>query len=538
MLVIGFLLIGQLCHTSGWIDIPIIPQYDIAGMYGGGMTFSLPFFGEADDPMDFTMVFRYGFLGRGEFSLAMYTPTTYSLSFSYLLSKEEGNKPAFFGGIDDISYDTHVSTIGRKGETGFIEERNYHLINNGRPWELFSTYVGMQKSLSQYFDFVLGLGRGRFVGYAKRSHLFNTDLFVIGDEYREKDHSWWAFAVFFGGAIKIPTIGLELIAEIDGRDGNAGIKYHHKYFTGTFALTKCEHFWSPRPYSPRITFAVEVDNRFLLEGPKVGSIECVVRDFTTKEFLADAVVDIKEVNKRYKAKGGTFTLSLPATNYTITVSKPYYVDYIAKITVKPGVKSKLIFNLKKTEEALRREVAFREKQKNIKNYFEQGKIYYGEGNLVQAKQAFEMVLALDPDHAEAKTYLTKLETRRAELIAVYAAEARSREKAKDLTKALEYWQKVLALDPQNTEAKTAVANLKKKIAAAKKPPTKPPTKQEMTKAQIEALYKKGVSYFTSEKYEQALKTFKQVLAADPGHKGAKDYKKRTEARLKVLKGGG
>jgi len=546
MIIVAFFLIGELCHTSGFIDIPTVPQYNISGMYGGGLTFSFPFTtndpdptdDEKPDPMDFTMVFRYGLAGRAEISLAMYTPVTYALSFSYLITPEKNNNPAFFCGVDDISYNTHLSTIGMQGETGFIEEKNYHLKCNGRPWELFSTYIAMQKSFAPVFNLVVGLGRGRFVGYGPRSHIFNTDLFVLGEEYMTRSHSWWAFGIFFGGSIKAGPV--ELIAEIDGRDGNAGIKYHHKYFTGTLAITKCEHFWSPEPFSPRFTLGVEATNRALMEGPRVGSIECVIRDYTSKQPLVGAVIDIKEMNKRYKTKGSTFSLSLPVGNYTIAISKPNYEDYMAKISVKKGMKSKLIFNLKKTEEGRKKELALLEKEKNIKASFEKGKIYYSEGNLNEAKAAFQAVLSLDPSHKGAQDYLAKIEPRRKELISVYSAEARSRTQAKDYAKAIEFWNKVLGLDPANSEAKTAVANLKKKMAPPKKPSggTKPPVAKKPTKAEINALYKKGVSYFTSEKYSEALKIFKQVLALDPNHAGAKDYKKRTEARLKILQGGG
>ncbi|HEC77819.1 MAG TPA: hypothetical protein ENI34_01580, partial [candidate division WOR-3 bacterium] len=182
MIIVAFFLIGELCHTSGFIDIPTVPQYNISGMYGGGLTFSFPFTtndpdptdDQEPDPMDFTMVFRYGLAGRAEISLAMYTPVTYALSFSYLITPEKNNNPAFFCGVDDISYNTHLSTIGMQGETGFIEEKNYHLKCNGRPWELFSTYIAMQKSFAPVFNVVVGLGRGRFVGYGPRSHIFNT----------------------------------------------------------------------------------------------------------------------------------------------------------------------------------------------------------------------------------------------------------------------------------------------------------------------------------------------------------------------------
>lgn len=542
MLIITFFLIGELCHTSGFIDIPMVPQYDIHGMYGGGLMFSLPIFNEDPnsnddnpvDPLDFTMVFRYGFAERGEVSISMYTPTTYALSVAYLLKEEQGNRPAFFCGIDDISYNTHLSTIGMKPEKGFLEEYNYHTYFGGRPPEIFSVYIAMQKSLHPVFNIVFGLGRGRFIGYGPRSHIFNTDLFVLGEDYKKGNHSGWAFGAFFGGSVKFP-FGLELIAEIDGRDGNAGIKYYHKYFTSTLAITKAEHFFGTRPWSPRLTFGVEFSNRFMFETPELGIIECVIRDITSKQLVQDPVIDIREINKRYRAKGGTFSMNLPAGSYTFTIIKPDYEDYIAKISIKPGIKTKLVFNLKKTEEALAIEKALLDKEKNIQTYFSQGRIYYAEGNLNEAKKAFDMVLSLDPSHTEAKDYLAKLGTKSAELIAVYRAEALLRTQGKDLTKAIEYWQKVLDLDAQNTEAKNAISTLQKQIAAAKKP-DKP--KKDITKKQIESLYKKGVLYFTAEKYDQAFKYFKQVLAHDPNHKGAKIYKKRTEARLKVLQGGG
>lgn len=555
MILITFFLIGELCHTSGFIDIPTVPQYDMPGMLGVGLTFSLPFYTEnpnpddsivVPDPKDFTVTIHYGLGGRAELALSMYTPSTYALSASYLLKKEHGSAPAIFVGIDDISYKTHISTIGADEETGFLEEKGYYFGGGGRPPEIFSAYVAMQKSLGPYTNLVLGLGRGRFVGYGKRSHIFNTDFFVLGDDYTTEEHSSWAFGLFFGGSIRFP-FGLELIAEIDGRDGNAGIKYHHKHFTTTLAITKAEQFWGDKPFSPRFTLGLEANNRFALERPKTGSLECVIRDATSQKLLPSSMVDIKEINRRTEAKSGVLIMDVPPGNYTVTVSNQKYKDYIAKVSVKPEVRTKLVFNLKKTEEALREEAALQEKEQNIRNYFEQGKIYFSEDNLDEATAAFTMVLSLNSEHQGAKDYLDKIEPRRAELVAKFTKEAKSRTKANDFTKAIESWQKVLELDAKNEEAKKAIADLREKVAAAKKPskptkPTKPkaPTKPKeptATAEEIQALYKKGVSYFTAENYDAALKLFKQVLALDPKHAGAKDYKKRTEARIKILKGG-
>lgn len=545
MLLLTFFLIADLSRTSGFIDIPRAPQYNVSGIFSGTIMYSLPMYSTDDDdgdPTDYNVVFRYAFAKRGEIALAMFTPTTYVASISYVIIKERGGIPAIFGGIDDISYSTYISTVGRNDTTGFLEEKNYARYCNGRPPELFSAYIAMQKSLGSFFNVVIGLGRGRFVGYGARSHIFNTDLLVLGDNYKTDDHSGWAFGTFFGGSLTFP-FGLELIAEMDGRDGNVGIRYNHKYFSTTFAITKVEHFGDRRPFSPRYTFGLEISNRGRRKAPTPGAIECIVQDMTSKKSLRNAMVDIREINKRYRAPAGTFNLNLPAGNYTITVSKPDYVDYIAKISVKPGVKTKMIFNLKKTAEALQRDMAMREKEQNIKNYLEQGRLYFSKEDFDNATTAFEIVLSLDPDNAEAKEYLATIKQKREQLIAYYAANARSRAQAKDYTKALEFWQNVLDLDPDNTEAKTAIANLNAQIAATKKPAPKPKPKpkpkvtKKATKGEIEALFKKGVSHFTAERYDDALKVFNQVLALDPNHSGAKEYKTRTQARIEALKGG-
>lgn len=550
MMVLVLFLCGQLCHTSQFIDIPTAPQYDVPGMFGASIAFSVPFSTDdpnpddlnEPDPADFTATLRYGFGGRTEVSLSLYTLTTYSLSVAHLLARETKRSPAFFVGLDDITYNTHVSTIGRGDTVGFIEEKNYAIKNGGRPAELLSAFVAMQKKLGQYFNIVIGLGRGRFVGYGPRSHIFNTDFFVLGDDYKIEEHSPWAFGIFFGGSLRLP-VGIELIAEMDGRDGNVGMKYHHRLGTLTLAIGKAEHFGSPAPYSPRFTAGVEMNNRAMLEKPDLGSIECVIRDGTTDEVLTGATVTIKETNRRYTAPEGTFFLELKPGTYTMTVSRTDYTEYLAKITVKPDVKSTLVFKLKKTQAALQREAAEQEREASIRTYLEQGKIYYAEDNLNEAEAAFKMVLSFAPGHEDAVKYLADVELRRTALITEYAQEARTRTQSKDYTGAIVYWQKVLDLDPNNSEARTELAAVQAQRATpAPKPKPKPKAPTQVTKKttgqQLTELYNKGVSLFTQEKYDEALKIFKQVLALAPNHLEAQDYKGRTEARLKILRGGG
>jgi Tfp pilus assembly protein PilF len=547
--LISTVLISYLAGTSGFVNIPTASQYDVPGLFGVGFAYSLTMISDdpdptdaiEPDPSDYNMFLRYGLMGRGEIALSMYTTNTYALSFNYTIIKE-GTGPALFFGIDNITYAKYVSSLGSGDSVGFLEEVGYTTESGGRPPEMLSAYLGIQKTFGKIFNVVLGLGRGRFVGYGERSHIFNTDLFVLGADYTTEEHSAWAFGLFFGASLRFP-FGLELMAEMDGRDASVGVKYHNKYVTPVFAITKVEQFGDRSPFSPRIAMGIEATTRFIHDKPKFGAIECVIQDVTTRQLLTNATVEIIEMNKRYAATGGTFSLGLQAGNYTITVSKPDYVDYVAKVNVKPDIRSKLVFNLHKTEAALRLEAAAHERTSNIRTHLEQGKIYLSEGNLAQAKSAFETVLSMDPANAEAQDYLNRVEVRRAQLIEYHSAEARKRTQAKDYTRAIQSWQQVLALDPENTTATNAIAELRKTTTTTAKPPAKPakpsqPAKPQVSEAEIENIYKRGVSLFTSERYDEALNVFKQVLALNPNHVGAKEYKRRTEARLKILRGSG
>ena len=548
--ILSFFVVTYLAGTSGFINIPTANVYDMSGTWGLGFAYSSSMYSEdpdptddlEPDPADYNIFIRYGFGGRGEIAVSMYRPTAFALSFSYVIVRS-GKGTSLFAGIDDITYATHISSLGTGDTVGFLEEIGYTIESGGRPAELLSAYIGMQQTFGKTFNIVIGLGRGRFVGYGERSRYFNTDYFVLGDEYKTEEHSAWAFGLFLGASLRFP-FGLELMVEMDGRDAGLAMRYHNKYVTPTIALTKVEQFGDDRrPFSPRLTFGIEATNRFMLDKPEVGTIECVIQDNTSKELLTNSIVELSELNKRYTASGGTFSLNLPAGGYTIIVKRTDYVDYKAKINVKPEVLSKLVFNMQKTEEALQLEQASREREASIRNHLEQGKIYFSEGNLTQAKAAFEMVLSLDPGNVEAQESLGALELRRANLIAYYSSEAKKQTQAKRYTQAIQSWQQVLSLAPDHTEAKNAVAELRKLTSAPANPPAKPtkpsePAKPRVSAAEIENLYKRGVSLFTSEKYDEALNVFKRVLALNPNHVGAKEYKKRTEARLRVLRGSG
>jgi hypothetical protein len=76
-------------------------------------------------------------------------------------------------------------------------------------------------------------------------------------------------------------------------------------------------------------------------------------------------------------------------------------------------------------------------------------------------------------------------------------------------------------------------------AAVEKPKAaapKPAASAKLSADQITDLYKTGVKQYMNEEYDQAVKTFQQLLKSDPGHAKAKDYLAKAKDRLKKIKG--
>jgi hypothetical protein len=72
------------------------------------------------------------------------------------------------------------------------------------------------------------------------------------------------------------------------------------------------------------------------------------------------------------------------------------------------------------------------------------------------------------------------------------------------------------------------------IIKPEKPRIKKLEKPPISPDEIEKIFKKGVEHFIAQEFDTALKLFDQVLILDPNHKRAREYKKRTLARIRIL----
>lgn len=75
------------------------------------------------------------------------------------------------------------------------------------------------------------------------------------------------------------------------------------------------------------------------------------------------------------------------------------------------------------------------------------------------------------------------------------------------------------------------------VAGKPKPARSPaPKAPGLSPEEVAGLYKTGVRQYMSEEYDKAAATFKKVLAADPGNTKARDYLKKSQERLKKIRG--
>lgn len=133
--------------------------------------------------------------------------------------------------------------------------------------------------------------------------------------------------------------------------------------------------------------------------------------------------------------------------------------------------------------------------------------------------------ALDLDPAN-KTALAGLEKGRSKLkstISALVASGKTALDKGDFKTAKTSFDKVLALDPYNTEAKSALQRLDKiRLAGAKS-------------GDENQLYLRGIELYTKGKYAEAVSTWQQVLMLSPSHAKAKMNIEKAQRKLKKIK---
>ncbi|MGC8894206.1 MAG: tetratricopeptide repeat protein [candidate division WOR-3 bacterium] len=122
-----------------------------------------------------------------------------------------------------------------------------------------------------------------------------------------------------------------------------------------------------------------------------------------------------------------------------------------------------------------------DKGQEVSELMKKGVSFYSKGDYFKAEAKFKEVLALDPQNTEAKDYLAKSEKARKDKAADYLRKADAARARGDYGRAVDAYQKALEYEPSNPDATKGLAETKANAAKA--------ASEHLTSGK--ALYKKG-----------------------------------------------
>lgn len=239
LLLLSSVAHSDLNRTTGLIDIPIagvLPH----GVVRSGVSIS---FSEDSPEREENFNLSLGLFNRIEISLDVLSRKAVEGNLVCKVLEEGVVRPAAAIGIWDITRKEHVSDPGFDSNA-YADELAY---GENRPRELLSGFCVLSKSIVPRVRLHMGLGRGKFVGWGPRSkhfHLGNQPNSAVG---------------LFAGLDAEVLPGLQLVGELDGRDGSLGIGYLSRWFQVNLAITKLEHFiFNSSEHSPRLVVGTSV----------------------------------------------------------------------------------------------------------------------------------------------------------------------------------------------------------------------------------------------------------------------------------------
>uniref|UniRef100_A0A7C3N677 Tetratricopeptide repeat protein n=1 Tax=candidate division WOR-3 bacterium TaxID=2052148 RepID=A0A7C3N677_UNCW3 len=520
LIVLVFISIYPFANKNGLLDIPTA-EIQKNGEFSFGIDFSLSSALANDNvPFTYNLFFSYGLFDLVDISLNMLTYKDYSFDVQYNFLKSKGNLPSVSAGIRNITYRKYIDEGGGGSDPSSGLSDNQYLL---RSQDWFSFYVVTTKDFNKYGKYTLGIGRGEFVGFGRGKYLSTSILF---DEQSLSGGANDFMFSFFGGA-EIPIVyGLSFLGDVTGRNVNLGLKYNLKDLNLLFGLTHAELFTSGDPtLKPRM----EINANYTINfgGPKkesMGTLIVNVVDATTDKLL-DATLTFEESNiQPISLTGGYKKIQIKPGKYTLKIESNGYKWQKRIFTVSSGITTELNVKLNKKNDT--------EKINHDKaiQLAKDAKTLLNKGDIVGALSKLNEAIKLSPDDPTVLAYMQEANTKKQQMIKTYRENALSYE-AKGWTKsAISEWNNLLLLDPNNSEAKNHLDELKKE---QKKEEQKTVEKPKETKPaqNPNKLYEEGYAAYLAGDYKTAVAKFEAVLKIDPNHKNAAKYLEKAKKRL-------
>ncbi len=148
----------------------------------------------------------------------------------------------------------------------------------------------------------------------------------------------------------------------------------------------------------------------------------------------------------------------------------------------------------------------------IETYLEQARSFYDKEYYPAALDMLELIFEIDPVHASARRLEQQIQSDMSEAIAANLASASRAAEQGDAVRAIEAYERVLYLDPDNARATAGKANLGKTLDIARHLNT-------------------GIDLFKAGRYLEARKQFELVVSVNPDEPVAQEYLQRIEDAL-------
>jgi tetratricopeptide (TPR) repeat protein len=144
-------------------------------------------------------------------------------------------------------------------------------------------------------------------------------------------------------------------------------------------------------------------------------------------------------------------------------------------------------------------------------------------DLVGARNAYRAALAVQKDNAEARNGLAQVSTQISDKVKKAVDKGRAYFEEGDKKGARGAFEAALKLDPNNADANSYITRL-----------TGTESKAKVDAEKVKTLYYQGVDLYVNNKIKEAISTWKELLKLDPNHQDAQKNIARAELKLKAL----